>query len=488
MQPYFPPIFIDTHRITRIQEFLPEIDRHYQEAAKIHHIPGYSFGILLDGKLIYTGSGGSIDLNKQTPPTTQSMFRIASMTKSFIALAILMLRDEERLRLDDHAHLYVPEIQHLRLTQEDPAITIRDLLIHSAGFPTDDPWADRKMDESKAQFSDLLKSGLYFSNPIGSAFEYSNLGYTILGQIIERISGMPYDLFIDQRILQPLSMNEASWEYKKVPDEKLAKGYRWLDEEWKPEELLSHGVFGAIGGLIVSIDSFSRYAALYQQAWPPRNDPDTGFVKRSTLREMQQPMIFRELSAKHQFSDGREFAFGSLYGYGLGCMCDTLGRTYVGHSGGLPGFGSNWYIMPEYGLGVILLANVTYAPAAKINVELLDTLLSKTQLKPWHLPPSKVLEDRKQALLKILPQWQDTKNTEIFSDNFFLDYPIHVLKKEAKALFEKVGNIVSVSETSPLNQLRGSFIMIGDKGKLQVTLALSPEHIPRIQQFQIKEV
>lgn len=488
MQRYAPPIFDDADREARIKEFLPQIDIHFLESAKVHHFPGYAYGVMLDGKLIHAGSSGIIDLDKKTPASPHSMFRIASMTKSFTALAILILREEGLLSLDDPAHLYIPEVKHLRLTDDDPAITIRDLLIHTAGFPTDDPWGDRKLSETNAQFRNLLTSDLNFSNPLGVAYEYSNLGYTILGQIIDKISGISYSTYIDQKILQPLGMNEAAWDFTKVPENQLAKGYRWLDDAWTPEELLGHGVFGAMGGMIASIESFSLYAALHQLAWPPRDGPDIGPIKRSTLREMQQPFRFKELIANFKFSEGRECPVAYCYGYGLNWLRDSFGRTFVGHSGGLPGFGSNWFIMPEYGVGIILLANVTYAPATKINLDILDQLINKQQLKPRQLPPSQILEERKQALLKLLPNWDDAQNGEVFADNFFLDYPINLLKKETKILFDKAEKIVSISEITPQNQLRGSFIITGEKAKFQVTFALTPEQSPRIQQYQIKEI
>src|SRR5579871_2335164 len=142
---YFPPYFQDKHRLLNLQSIFNKIDEMYQTYAKTHHLPGYAFGIMLDGKLIHTGSGGYTDIQQKIPATCQSMFRIASVTKSFTAMAILKLRDQGKLRLDDCVHLYIPEIKGQKLTQDSPDITIRDLLTHSAGFPTDDPWGDRNL-------------------------------------------------------------------------------------------------------------------------------------------------------------------------------------------------------------------------------------------------------------------------------------------------------------------------------------------------------
>lgn len=488
IQPYLPPSFTDSDRLAKIQAVFPEIDAMYKDYAEKNHFPGYAYGIMLDGKLVYSGSGGFIDLDKKIPASPQSMFRIASMTKSFTALAILKLRDEGKLKLDDPVYHYIPEIQKQQLTEDAPVITIRDLLIHSAGFPSDDPWADRKLSKTDKDLITLLEKGIFFSNVPGTAYEYSNLDYTLLGYIIKKITGTSYGKFIAEKIWQPIGMEGAFWDFKEVPAPQLAHGYRWIDENWKEEELLPDGIFGAMGGMITSIESFSRYASLHQLAWPPRDDAETGPIKRSSIREMHQPWRIKELVSDFKHPDGCECPLTSGYGYGLNWSRDHLGRVFVGHSGGLPGFGSNWCIMPEYGLGAILFANVTYAAAAKVNPNVLDKLIVTAQLKPRQLPLSKVLRDRQTALVTLLPDWKNAATSEIFAENFFLDYSIESLKKETKNFFAKAGKIISVGDVIPESQLRGYFIMKGEKTDLHVSFALTPENPPVIQQYQIKEV
>ena len=295
IQSYLPPSFEKGDRLAKIKAIFPEIDRMYREYAEQNHFPGYSYGILLDGQLVHAGSGGYIDPDKKIPATSKSMFRIASMTKSFTAMAILKLRDEGKLRLDDPVVLYVPEMKNQQLTKDSPVITIRDLLVHSAGFPTDDPWADRKLDETDEEFIALLKKGVIFSNAPGVIFEYSNMGYALLGYIIKKVTGISSSEFIDAEILLPLEMKEFSWEFTEISESQLARGYSRIAEKWKEEELLGDGTFGAMGGIITSIGAFSRYAALHQSAWPPRDDPESGPIKRSSLREMHQPWNFMKL-------------------------------------------------------------------------------------------------------------------------------------------------------------------------------------------------
>jgi CubicO group peptidase (beta-lactamase class C family) len=176
----------------------------------------------------------------------------------------------------------------------------------------------------------------------------------------------------------------------------------------------------------------------------------------------------------------------SGYGYGLLWQRDSLGRVYVGHNGGLPGFGSNWYMMPEYGLGVILFANVTYAPAFKVNLKVLDQLIVEAGLKPRQLPPSKILKERQNELLKSIPHWE--VKTDVFAKNFFLDRSLDWLKEESTRLFSKVGKIALVGDLIAENQLRGYFIVTGERGDLRIDFGLTPENPSLIQYYQIKEV
>lgn len=487
VQPYHPPHFSDDSRISKVLALHKEIENIYSEYAQKYHFPGYAYGIIVDNQLVMTGGNGYLDLKKKYAVSSESMFRIASMTKSFTAMAILKLRDDNKLKLDDPIHLYIPEIQNLQLPLDAPQITIRDLLIHSAGFPTDDPWADRKLQETEEQFLELLKKGIFFAYTPGTTYEYSNLGYTLLGSIIHKVTGMAYEEYIDKYLLQPLQIQDMKWDFTKVSALNLAQGYSWINNDWKEEELLKHGIFGAMGGLIASIKSFSKYASFHLAAWPPRDDFDAGPVKRSSLREMQQPWKFRSLLVD-QYPDGQQRIISSSYGYGLIWLKDNLERTYVGHSGGLPGFGSNWWIMPEYGIGVILFANVTYAPAFKINLDILDLLTKKAGLNPRQIPASNIMKDRKKALEQLLPEWKNAPTSPIFADNFFLDQSLDALREESLRLFQKAGKIKTIHEVVSTNALKGSFIVEGEKLNLKIKFSLTPENPPLIQKYQIQEV
>jgi CubicO group peptidase (beta-lactamase class C family) len=489
---YKPPVFTDKARVEKIKLTQNAITKLFKDYADSNHLPGLAFGIVADGKLLYKGNIGYTDIDKKIPVTSSSHFRIASMSKSFTAMAIVKLRDEGKLNLDDPAYLYIPELKTLKYpTADAPHITIRHLLSHSAGFPEDNPWGDRQLADTDKDLMEFIGKQITFSNPPGIAFEYSNLGFALLGKIVTKVSGIRYQDYIKQNIWQPLGMTSSTWEYADVAPDKLAHGYRWLNNKWNEETLLhdtKDGSWGAMGSMISSIDEFANYMAQHLSAWPPGNAKDDGPVKRSSIREMHHPWRMIGINPNYHFPDGRTCPITSAYCFGLGWMKDCDGKTYIAHSGGLPGFGSQWRIMPEYGIGVVSFANRTYSPMGFINLKVLDTIIKMAGLQPMQLPASNILEQRKTELVKLLPNWDNAEKSGLFAENFFPDYPMDTLKKYARDLYAKAGKIISVKEVKPENQLRGSFIIEGGKIDIEVYFTLSPENPPLIQEYHIREV
>jgi CubicO group peptidase (beta-lactamase class C family) len=242
-----------------------------------------------------------------------------------------------------------------------------------------------------------------------------------------------------------------------------------------------------MGGLITTIEDFSKYAALHLSAWPPSNQKESSVLKRSSLREMHQPWRFNTMNLNFKYPNGRSCPLAIAYGYGLGWSKDCEGRIRVGHSGGLPGFGSYWGMLPDYGIAVVSFANLTYAPNTFINLKVLDTLITLADLKPRQLTPSDILVKRKKELLELLPNFNGANERGIFAVNFFDDYIIDSLRKNAEMLYKKAGKILRVREIRPENELRGSFLLEGENTDLVIFFTLTPENPPLIQEYSIKE-
>jgi CubicO group peptidase (beta-lactamase class C family) len=463
-----------------------DIDSLYRAFAEENHFPGIAYGIIIDTMIVHTGVSGFSNLADSTAVTTSTAFRAASMTKSFTALAILRLRDEGKLNLDDAVHEYIPELKHLQyLTADAPVLTIRHLLTHTGGFPQDDPWADRQLETTEEELSAIINKGISMSNSPGITYEYSNLGYTLLGRVIRAVTGESYQSYISSAIFRPLGMSSTVWEIGDLADGVMAQGYRYRRGQWSEEELLHDGPFGAMGGLISTVGDFSRYAIMHLSAWPPRNAHETGPVKRSTLREMHAPASGVAYSSNTLYPGGPDCHVVIAYGYGVRWSTDCMGRRKIYHNGGLPGFGSNWTIMPDYGIGIVAFSNRTYGSTWAVNQEVLELIIEEMKLQPRAADVTGTLQSRMNDLIRILPGWDISGYEALFSDNFFIDNLPEDLKAESAMIFEEAGEIIHIGEIDPENSLRGSFVMEGSDGNITVRFTLTPEATPRIQAFSI---
>jgi len=481
---YHPPEFAENKRAEKIKSIEVEIHNLMQEHVKSRDLPGVAYGIVVDDQLIVSGAIGFLDIDSERPVSTKSVFRIASMTKSFTAMAIIKLRDEGKLSLDDPAEKYIPEMGNLEyLTSDSPLISIEHLLTMTAGLPEDNPWGDRQLNEPDQMLLDLISGGVSFSNPPSYTYEYSNTGYALLGNIISRVSGIPYQQYIKENILLPLGMTSTYWEFDDVPDNLLAIGYRWEDGQWKLEPMLHDGSYGAMGGLMTSIEDFSKYVSFHLSAWPPRSDVDMGPLKRSSLREMQQPQFARLYNEATDFFD-EPCPLLSGYGYGLGITTDCSGLKQVRHGGALPGFGSSYLFYPDYGIGIMAFCNLTYTAAMPTD-KIKHLLFHELDLQPRALPASDILIRRQNEIVELISQWPSELEERIMAENFYLDKSREKRKAEIKEVMENVGEIQSVGMLKPSNQLRGNFELIGEKDTANVYFTLSPEKDPKIQYLNV---
>lgn len=485
-QNYKTPFFEDASRNRKIASTYEKVDSIFSRYASENNFPSVSYGLVVDDRLVHSFYKGRINLEKQLPAGSLSDYHIASMTKSVTAMAILILRDEGKLSLDDPIQKYLPEAKGLKtLTTDAPLITIRHLLTHSAGFPEDNPWGDRQLGRSDAWFDSLYANGISFSTVPETGYEYSNLGFSTLGLIIKKVTGKTYQKYITEKIFKPLGMNQTYWDYEDVPARQLVIGYRYVDGKYVAQPLLHSGSFGAMGGLITTVEDFSKYMALHLSAWPARDGADKGPLKRSSIREMHHGWNFAKLFTGENNARGEDCDIMDFYGYGLHQYLNCEGLKIITHSGGLPGFGSQWRILPDYGIGLVVFGNRTYAPMGALLTKAIDSLLIWADLKPRMIPASAVLEERKQQLVELLPSWKNAESLPIFADNFFDDYFISELRKQSETALKNAGKILSVSKVTATNQLRGYYIMKGEKKNVRIWFSLSPETVPKIQAIRI---
>ncbi len=465
--------------------------------------PGLAYGVIADGELVHSGGRGERWLGGAVPDAG-TVFRIASMTKSFTATLVLMLRDRGALRLDDPAADYVPVLSGLELpTSDSPPITIRHLLTMTAGFSTDDPWGDRQQGLDPAVLARLLgDNAIQCAWVPGTKFEYSNLGYAVLGKVIESVTGHDYARAVQAEVLGPLGLHRTAYEAADFDAADLTRGYQRDSGSWLEVPHDPSGAFAPMGGIFSCVRDLARWVAGFAAAFPPGSVPAGDGrhpLSRASRREMQlgQVAITDEAAGiVAQFTGPASLS----YGFGLFTEDDPAFGTIVQHSGGYPGYGSQMRWHPATGLGAVVLANSTYALAGALAGELLSALLTaqarqgrergSTQVRgpapqggdPW--PQTLTARD---AVNDLLAEWDDDVAGRIFAPNIDLDRPLAQRQAEIATLRERIGEFAAdparpVECESPAHC---RWWLTGTGGTVAASIKLAPLRDMLVQQLVV---
>ncbi len=484
-----PAAFADPARESKLRSAFPAIDQLVRDFATQSHVPGIAYGLVIDGTLAHVFVSGTRDIAARAPVDTATVFRIASMSKSFTAVAILQLRDAGRLSLDDPVSRHVPELASLRLpTGDSPAITIRHLLSHSEGFPEDNPWGDQQLSATDAEMAGMMRAGIPFSSAPGTAYEYSNFGFAILGRIVANLSGQPYAQYIRERVLLPLGMTVTTLEARTVPATRLAHGYRRQDGRWLEEEQLPDGAFGPMGGMLTSAADLGRWVAFMLDAWPPRDGDEGRVLRRASRREMQQVWRVNGATALRDATGAPSLSAGG-YGYGLGVRQTCRFRITVAHTGGLPGFGSLMRWLPEYGVGIVAMGNLTYTGWNGVADQALDLLAGTGALEPRQPQPAPVLVQMREQVTRLVTRWDDALGDSVAAMNLFRDEP----RERRRVAIERV-RLAAGDRCQPEgpfvveNALRGRWRLRCATGDLRVAITLAPTTPARVQFLDVTAI
>lgn len=456
------------------------IDPIFAASLRDNHIAGMVYGVVVDGRLVYLRTLGVQDTKTQAPVTADTVFRIASMSKNFTALAALKLRDQGLLSFDAPAERYVPELKSLRYpTTDSPKITVQDLLTHNAGFVTDDPWGDRQLDMSPAAFSALLKNGLPFSRSPELALEYSNLGYALVGRIVTNLSKQYYSDYIEQVLLRPLGMTATTYDYRRVPAARRAIGYRWEDNAFVEEPVLGPGEFGAMGGLMTSANDYARYMAWVLSAWPARDGAEDGIVRRASVRELARSQTHTSTVAQPGVNCPRVVS----YSYGMRPITDCVLGLYFSHSGGLPGYGSNVVFLPERGIGLFAFANQTYAPMAGAVREAAFKLVQSQAFPARAVPVSEALQAAAAAVQQIYASGNILAG-DVLAPNVLLDRDVAHRNADIAAKKRTAGACATPAVVRAETSLVATLEYACASGTVKVRVILAPTPAMRLQTME----
>ena len=471
---------------------LRSIDDRFARLREEKRVPGIAWGVIRDGELVHAGGSGTFRDGEDRVPDADTVFRIASMTKSFTAATILLLRDEGRLRLDHPVATYVPELTGWAPpTSDSGPITIRQLLTMSAGLGTDDPWGDRQQGLPLDRFAELLVAGPSFAWPPGTAFDYSNLGYGILGRVITNVAGAEYRDVVRDRLLVPLGMTSSAYLDEEVPETSLAHGYVRRGDELVREGRDPYGALASMGGVFSSVRDLARWAGGFLDAFPARSDPEGPHpLRRASRREMQQIQRAFGTEVRAGAPEAEPVVFAGGYGFGLFIALDPDLGTIVSHSGGYPGFGSYMAWHPATGLGLIALGNLRYAQVGGVSGEALLGLVRERHAPRRSVRPAPVVERFRDVVERLLARWDDAVADEAFAMNLDLDEPRDLRRAAAEKVAADLGPFRRDEGRAPTSwssaHLR--WWLRGEHGWVELEILVTPEAEPRLQTLRVTPV
>ncbi|MGW3041358.1 serine hydrolase domain-containing protein [Kitasatospora sp. NPDC001159] len=336
--------------------------------------PSLVAGVVRDGRLVWSGARSMIDGHAPTPDV---QYRIGSLTKTFVAVLVLRLRDEGLLDLSD------PLARHLPGTAADDA-TLAQLLAHSGGLAaeTPEPWWERTEGSLRPGLGDLLERENPLKHPAGRRHHYSNPGYALLGALVEKLRGEPWGEVLRRELLAPLGMDRTTL----LPEHPHAGGFAvhpWADV-MLPEPLTDTGLMGPAGQLWSTGADLARWAAFLAAG-------DDKVLRAESLAEMRRPAVGPD-----------DAAWTSGYGLGLQLRRHE-GRLLYGHSGSMPGFTAGLWVSEDDGLAAFALSNATSGAKTPLLAAQLITTTAEHEPRlpePWR-PLSEVDED----LLALTGPW-----------------------------------------------------------------------------------
>lgn len=409
-------------------------------------------------------------------------YRIASCTKSFTAAALLMARDLGLLRLDDPIDAYVGA-RFVGVDGEPAAApTLHQLATMTGGLPTDDPWADRQESMSTQDFDDMVAQGMRMTRRPGSSWEYSNLGYALLGRAIEVASGRSFINFLHDDLLLPLELTGVRLDQSVFADHIMVGRHRLpaspgvLATHWDPVPFSGPGAFSSIGGLFATPIDVARWANWLSN---PRLD---GPLSPASRREMQEPQAVLPLG------DG-------WYGYGLRIEDHPRLGRFIFHSGGYPGFGAHMRWHRDLGVGIVMLEGGTYSAPVATAQKAIERIVAEVRdgvPEPELWPETRAARERIDAMLSDFSREGFlTLAGDLFASNVAQDEPLARRVQALRVLTRLAGTsgqpVLPIVDAAPLSSTpaRVAWSFRGAKTSLRCEISMTPEPHPRVQEFRV---
>lgn len=363
-------------------EALRLIDIWLEAQRDYERLPGLSVAVVEDQEVIFSRAYGLADLEKKVKTTPETIYSICSISKLFTAVAIMQLRDAGKLRLDDEVGDHLPWFNIKQQYPDSGPITIRSILTHSSGLPRESDYPYWSKPDFHFPSREQLKAKLGAQKtlyPPSTYFQYSNLGLSLLGEIVAEVSGQPYDEYVREKILKPLAMNDTRpYLPKELWRGCLATGYSSLTRNGTRDMLpffQAEGIKPAAGFSSTVLD-LAKFAA-WQFRLLARGGEE--ILKAPTLREMHRV---------HWMDPDWKTTWG------LGFSVYQIdGKTIVGHGGSCPGYRSTLMMEPGKKQAFVVMINASGTEPEKYARGMREILKKAAIKKEGEKAPEINLED-----------------------------------------------------------------------------------------------
>jgi len=320
------------------------------------HLPGVAVGVVADQQLVWSRGFGFADVAQKTPMTPQARFRMASHSKLFTATAVMQLREQGTLRPDDPVAKYLPWFRVKRAADDDPEITIEELLTHSSGLPREagSHWTTFDFPTTEELRALMPERQAPFSPE--ARWKYSNLAYSVAGLVVEAVSGQRWADYVQQHIYQPLGMTSSSVDTNVAG---LATGYNRLlpDNTRAINPFIDAKGMAAATGITSTVDDMARFAAAQFRTG---RRGGANILSTGSLREMHRIRVLES-----------NWTQGNAIGFAVRRERD---KVYVSHGGSYPGYQTQTMLYPEGKVAVIVLAKADDANPGGIATQPMNTV------------------------------------------------------------------------------------------------------------------
>lgn len=475
----FVAAFSDPDRRRRLEAAFPQIDALVENELREEKLPSVTVGIVLDGELAYAKGFGLADVATGRKADADTVYRVASISKSFTALTVLRLRDEGKLSLDDALAKHLPEMASVEAFSGDaPPLTLRHVLTHTSGLPRDGSYPTATKEATDADILRVLSSARLEAAP-GARFAYSNLAYAGLGVAAGRAAGTGFRRAVADRIFAPLGMTASTFDVDAVPAARLATAYKLASGGLVPIDPWTFRAGDGAGGLYTSLRDLARFATLQLAAYPARGGADEGPVRRATIREAHEPRtqaLPLRVALRENPEPGQRPVSARVASYGYGwfeeqiCDFDDL----VFHGGIVDGYTSMLALLPERGVAAIVLANARHADSEWLAKDALIALRRTGALVKRSADPRLAarFEPAVEAIAKLVGRYDAATYDAMLSEG---RPRLPAEKDELEGYGARHGACKTWKPVEIASASQATFDLACEKGRLELSLTLGAD-------------